>query len=193
MVIVVFLFVMVSFIIMVIRALILGPHEACTFTVILGGVCGVNSVCAHIVADHFGISVATMVVSLMSTRAEDVEFNTCWESETIVAFFLNMEADERNSFFVLVTHHFHDFAKFLHTDVAVLICIIHCEHHFGHVVVIVVFAVRSLICMVVAIMIVFFRHHHFRHFCELTKGKVVIFVLIKDFEVDFSNIFTTDW
>ena len=173
--------------------MILGPHEACTFTVFLSGVCGVNSVCAHIVADHFGISVATMVVPLMSTHAEDVEFNTCWKSETIVAFFFNVEANERNTFFVLATHHFHDFAKFFHANVSIFICIIHCEHHFGHVVVIVVFAVRSLICMVVVVVVFFIRHHHFHHFCELTKGKVVIFVLIKDFEVDFSHLFTADW
>ena len=119
---------------------------------------GVNSVCAHVVADHFTLSVATVVMAFMSTHAEDVEFNTCWKSETVVAFFFNMEADEGNTFFMLATHHFHDFAEFFHADVAILVFVVHCEHHFTHVVK--PFLVRSFSFT----MVFFLFHHDVRHF-----------------------------
>ena len=147
---------------MIVRLLILGPHEACSFTILLCGKFWIDHVYTHVVADHFTLSVATVVMTFMSTHAQDVEFNTGWKSKTVVAFFFNVEANERNTFFVLVTHHFHDFAKFLHADVAILVSIVHCEHHFGHVV-IVIFVVCFVFTMVMVIMIVFVRHHHFHH------------------------------
>ena len=109
------------------------------------------------------VVMSAMVVAFMATHAEDVEFDTCWKSETVVTFFFNVEANERNTFLVLAAHHLHDFAKFFHADVAILICVVHSKHHFSHVV-IMIFLVRFFFAVVVVIMVVFVRHHHFHHF-----------------------------
>ena len=104
-----------------------------------------------------------MVVTIVSTHAENVKFDACRKCDSVVALFFDVEADVGNTFFVLVTHHFHNFAEFLNADVAILVSIVHCEHHLRHVVVF-IFVVCFVFVMGVIIMIVFFRHHHFHHF-----------------------------
>ena len=123
------------------------------------------------------VVMVAMVVAVVSTAHENVHVNACRQSDAVIAFFFNMEANERNAFFVLIFAHVHHGVELGFVERTVFVGVKHGEHHFHefiHVVVVVIVvgsfvAVVVMLLMVMLFMVVFISSHGAHHFSELIE------------------------
>ena len=118
------------------------------------------------------VVVAMVVVTVMSTAGENMHVDTCRQSNAVVAFGFNVQADEGNAFFVLIFAHFHHGMELGCVEGTIFVGVEHGEHHFHPfsfvVVVIVAGSFVAVVVMFLPVIVVAVRHG-VKHFSKFTE------------------------